>query len=145
MKNKRNAFGGNGDIFFSEDNLTATKILRNTSSKEKIKRFKREVDVMNALSSQHIPNIVEVLSVEINESNPTKSKIVMKKYDGCLSDLIDILSGNVKYTLELLLPIVKALKILSTNSPAIYHRDIKPENIQTLTFSWFCEEESSVP
>ena len=43
MSKKRDAYGGNGDIFFSDDNLTATKLLRNRSSLEKIKRFKREI------------------------------------------------------------------------------------------------------
>ena len=71
MKNKRNAFGGNGDIYFSDDNLTATKILRNRSSIEKIERFKREVEVMNALASKHIPNIVDIISFEQEQIGDT--------------------------------------------------------------------------
>lgn len=129
MKKKRNAFGGNGDIYFSDDNLTATKILRNRSSIEKIERFKREVEVMNELASKHIPNIVDIISVELDENHPENSTIIMKKYDGCLSDLIDMLKGNVKLSLSLLLPVIKALEVLSENTPAIYHRDLKPENI----------------
>jgi len=129
MRKKRDAFGGNGDIFFSDDNLTATKILRNRSSPEKIERFKREVGVMKSLAERNIPNIVEIISVELDSSHPENSKIIMKKYDGCLSDLIDITKGDVKRTLKLLLPIIEALKTLSENTPAIYHRDLKPENI----------------
>lgn len=129
MKKKRDAYGGNGDIYFSDDNLTATKILRNRSSSEKLDRFKREVEVMKSLAERNIPNIVEVISVELDEAHPENSKIVMRKYDGCLSELVDLTRGNVKYTLKLLLPIVEALKKLSENSPAIYHRDLKPENI----------------
>ena len=58
MGKKSDAHGGNGDIFFSEDNLTATKRLRNTSTKEKINRYKREVEVMQTLQIKKIPNIV---------------------------------------------------------------------------------------
>ena len=129
MGKKSDAHGGNGDIFFSEDNLTATKRLRNTSTKEKINRYKREVEVMQTLQIKKIPNIVEIYGVELVEEHPEQSKIIMKKYDGCLSDLISLTKGNVKYSLGLLLPIIKALKALSENSPAIYHRDLKPENI----------------
>ena len=129
MKKKRDAYGGNGDIYFSDDNLTATKILRNKSTSEKINRFKREVEVMKSLANRNIPNIVEVFSVELDEVHPENSKIVMRKYDGCLSELIDVTRGNARYTLKLLLPIIVALKTLSENSPAIFHRDLKPENI----------------
>lgn len=129
MGKKRDAFGGNGDIFFSDDGLTATKCLRNRSSIEKIQRFKREAEVMQSLAEQKISNIVEVLSVDIDDLHPADSKIVMKKYDGCLSDLVDVTRGNVKYSLGLLMPIIRALKRLSENTPAIYHRDLKPENI----------------
>ena len=129
MGKKRDTYGGNGDIYFSDDNLTATKILRNDSSKEKINRYKREVEIMQALAERKIPNIVEVVSVELDEAHPSKSKIVMKKYDGCLTELVNKTKGNVEYTLRLLLPIIKALKTLSENDPAIYHRDLKPDNI----------------
>ena len=80
MGKKRDAFGGNGDIFFSDDGLTATKCLRNRSSIEKIQRFKREAEVMQSLAEQKISNIVEVLSVDIDDLHPADSKIVMKKY-----------------------------------------------------------------
>ena len=129
MGKKRDAHGGNGDIFFSEDHLTATKYLRNNSSTEKIRRYKRELEVMQSFIDQKIPNIVEVISVDLDGSHPQNSKIVMKKYDGSLCELAEITKGNVLLSLRLLLPIVHALKTLSENTPAIYHRDLKPENI----------------
>jgi len=129
MGKERDAHGGNGDIYFSDDNLTATKILRNNSSTEKINRFKREVEVMQTLAERKISNIVEVISVELDEAHPAKSKIIMKKYEGCLTQLVNTTKGNVEYTLRLLLPIIKALKTLSEKDPAIYHRDLKPDNI----------------
>lgn len=38
--------GGNCDIYIDEKNRTATKKLRNTSSKERIERFKRELQII---------------------------------------------------------------------------------------------------
>lgn len=129
MKKKSDAHGGNGDVFFDYENQTATKRLRNTSTPEKISRYKREVEVMELLREKHISNIVEVLSVKLDEQHPQNSEIVMKKYDGNLEELISYTAGNVKLTLKLLLPVIKALKELSENNPPIYHRDLKPENI----------------
>ena len=129
MGRKSDAHGGNGDVFFDYENQTATKRLRNTSTSEKISRYKREVEVMELLRERHIPNIVEVLSVKVDEEHPQNSEIVMKKYDGNLEELISYTAGNVKLTLKLLLPVIKALKELSENNPPIYHRDLKPENI----------------
>jgi len=129
MSNKPNAKGGNGDIYFSDDGLSATKFLRNTSSSEKVARYKREIEVMQSLQQRQIPNIVEVISVELDEKHPAKSKIIMKKYDGSLKELACLTKGNVDLSLRLLLPIIHALKTLSENTPAIYHRDLKPENI----------------
>lgn len=129
MNKEPDAKGGNGNIYFSDDGLTAIKRLRNTSTAEKIARYKREVEVMQSLSAQGIPNIVEVISAELDEKNPAKSIIVMKRYHGCLKKLAALTKGNVEFTLRLLLPIVSTLKVLSENVPAIYHRDIKPENL----------------
>lgn len=120
--------GGNGNIFFDIENQTATKYLRNTSSHEKIERFKLEQEVLSSVSNERIPNIVEILEIYI-DSQIEKSFIKMRKYDGSLQDLFDITKGNVKLTLELILPIIKTLKLLSEHNPQIYHRDLKPDNI----------------
>ena len=125
---KVDAKGGNGNIFFDTEEGTATKYLRNTSSKEKIERFKREQIVLSEIAMHQISNIVEILEVHIDE-NINESFIKMKKYDGDLSNLFDMTKGNVRLTLELILPVIKSLKILSEYDPPIYHRDIKPENI----------------
>jgi Protein kinase domain. len=129
MKKKPDISGGNGNVFFDMENQTATKYLRNTSSIERIERFKLELMVLKELSTQPIPNIVEIVEVNIDETNITNSYITMKKYDGSLSDLFSITRGNAKFTLQLVLPIIKALKNLSENTPYIYHRDLKPDNI----------------
>lgn len=129
MSKKPDASGGNGDIFFDLENRTATKYLRNTSTKERTKRFRKEQEVLKEISEKKIPNIVEVLDIKIDEDNIRKSFIKMKKYDGSLHDLLDKTKGNAKFTLKLILPIIKVLKTLSENNPSIYHRDLKPDNI----------------
>lgn len=126
---KPDATGGNGNIYFDETNNTATKYLRNTSTSEKIKRFIRELDVLKEIARKNIPNIVEVLDVNIDESNIKNSYVKMRKYDGSLSQLCFLTKGQAKTTLQLILPIIKALKLLSENVPSIYHRDLKPDNI----------------
>ena len=69
MKKTADKKGGNGDIYFDNENNTATKYLRNTSSLEKIQRFRQELDVLNELNLNNIPNIVEVLAVNIDEKD----------------------------------------------------------------------------
>ena len=59
----------------------------------------------------------------------------MRKYNGSLYDIIHKTRGEVQLSLELILPIVKALYKLSINNPQIYHRDIKPDNILFLSKS----------
>lgn len=121
--------GGNCNIYFDNENKTATKYLRNTSSIEKIKRFKREISVLKELNVERIPNIVELIDINIDEKDISKSYIKMKKYEGSLDDLLNITKGNVEFTLRLILPIIKTLKILSELPIPIYHRDLKPDNI----------------
>lgn len=129
MSKKPDAQGGNANVFFDNENNTATKFLRNTSSQLPIKRFSQEQKALQVITSQNIPNIVEILEIYIDENNVTNSFIKMKKYDGSLYDLFHITKGNVKLSLQLILPIIKALKKLSENEPIIIHRDLKPDNI----------------
>lgn len=129
-RKKVDAKGGNGDITFDLENGTATKYLRNTSSKDKVQRFKKELETLKKIISPiEIPNIVKVEEVVINEERIQESYIIMKKYDGSLLDLFRITKGNVIFSLNLILPIIKALYQLSKLHPAIFHRDIKPDNI----------------
>lgn len=121
--------GGNGNIVFDEIKGIATKYLRNNSSREKILRFKQEIEVYSLQKEKHIPNIVEIEEININEDAPQDSYVIMKKYDGSLNDLAPNTKGKVRETLELILPIIKALQVLSQLEKPIFHRDIKPDNI----------------
>ena len=129
MPNENTIRGGNCNIEIDPIKGVAIKRLRNTSSKEKVFRFKRELDVLQKLKQKQIPNIVDIYDVYIDENDIPKSYIEMKIYDGSLYDLFDITKGNVKLSLELILPIIKTLNTLSKNNPPIYHRDLKPDNI----------------
>lgn len=129
MANKLVIQGGNGNIEFNNEFGTARKYLRNTSSKDKIPRFKRELEVFQELCKTPVPNVVEVTDVYIDEDDFLKSYVEMKKYDGSLYDILEVTKGNVKLSFELILPIIKALYAFSKCNPPLYHRDIKPDNI----------------
>ncbi|MEG0249414.1 MAG: protein kinase [Peptostreptococcus sp.] len=132
MARKADVKGGNGDIIFNIEAGTARKYLRNTSTLERVQRFKRELDLFQEICKHPIPNVVEVLDVYINNDKVSESYIEMKKYDGSLYDILEITRGNVKISFELILPVIKALHTLCEGNPPIYHRDIKPDNILLL-------------
>ena len=129
MARKVDVKGGNGDVVFDTKTGTARKYLRNTSTAEKVIRFKRELAVFQELCKNPIPNVVEVTDVYIDEDKVAESYVEMKKYDGSVYDILEVTKGNVKLVFELLLPVIKALYTLSTENPPLYHRDIKPDNI----------------
>lgn len=129
MARKADVKGGNGDVIFDLENGIARKYLRNTSSADKVQRFENELKLLKQISTLKISNIVQVQNVHMSSEKIQDSYIEMKKYDGSLYDIFEITRGNVKLSLKLILPIIKALYELSKCSPAIYHRDIKPDNI----------------
>lgn len=120
--------GGNCDIYLDKENNIAIKKLRNTSSQERIKRFRQELEIVKELSTDKSLRICEIKNINIDEKI-TDCYYEMKLYDGNLYDLFSMTKGNVILSCSLLLPIVKTLKILSEREKPIYHRDIKPDNI----------------
>ena len=66
MKKNIGKKGGNGNIYFDNENNTATKYLRNTSSLEKIQRFRQELNVLKEINSDNIPNIVTTITISTN-------------------------------------------------------------------------------
>lgn len=124
MNQNNNKYGGNGKILIDKKNKIAIKTLKNNSNYESKKRFLKEIKVLSELQKKGFPNIVNVLS-----TNEDELKVEMELYDGDLNIVYDVSRGNVKKSIELLLPVVKALSMLSELSPPIYHRDLKPANI----------------
>ena len=128
MTKKPDEKGGNSNIYFTEDSK-AKKYLRNNSSKEKIDRFKLELEIMRFFKDNPIDGVVKIYDVFDDSNDIKKSYIKMEKYDGNINDLLGYTKGNVRKTLELLLPILHALNKISKFENPIYHRDIKPDNI----------------
>lgn len=120
--------GGNCDIYIDKKNKTATKKLRNTSSKERIERFKRELQIIKDLSKDSDLSICDIYDICIDEKID-KSYYKMRLYEGNLYNLFSMTKGDVKRSCELLLPIIRTLKCLEERNPPIYHRDLKPDNI----------------
>lgn len=77
MKIKPDKQGGNSDIYFIE-NLKARKYLRNTSSKEKIERFKLELEIMGFFKDKHVDGIIDIYDVFVDSNDIKKSYIEMK-------------------------------------------------------------------
>ena len=96
MARKADVKGGNGDVVFNAETGTARKYLRNTSTAEKVTRFKRELAVFQELCKNPIPNVVEVTDVYIDEDKIAESYVEMKKYDGSVYDILEVTKGNVK-------------------------------------------------
>ena len=119
--------GGNGNVELSED--IATKTLRNTGRENNIKRFLNEVRVIKQLSDDKELNIVEILEVCEDIEHPINSYIKMKRYDGTVEDLLHLTKGNLLFTFQIILPIIKTLHKLAERENPIYHRDLKPDNI----------------
>lgn len=116
--------GGNGKVLIDYKKGTAIKSLKNKHSKESLERYKNELQALQRIRQLSLPNIVEVLSIdEITQT------IVMRAYDGELSDLFPQTKNNPHLCSELLIPIIRALKELSELDPPIFHRDLKPANI----------------
>ena len=92
MARKADVKGGNGDVVFDAETGTARKYLRNTSTAEKVTRFKRELAVFQELCKNPIPNVVEVTDVYIDEDKIAESYVeALYKQSEKLRFLIDSL------------------------------------------------------
>ena len=120
--------GGNCDVILDRANGLARKVLRNTSNVNKIQRFRTEIQIAELLKNRENLNIAQVIETH-EEQNIEKCYILMKLYEYNLSEFLDKTKGNVRYTFQILVPIIKTLCSLSRLEKPIYHRDLKPENI----------------
>lgn len=119
------ANGGNSEVYKvknSEGENLALKLLGKNLSKEKIKRFKNEMNFCIKVSHE---NIIKILDNGITED---KEQIfyVMPLYTKTLRDFIDE-EHTAEENVSLFLSILKGVKFFHNRN--VIHRDIKPENV----------------
>jgi serine/threonine protein kinase len=124
VKKQNYKFGGNGKVYINNELKIATKDLKNPKNMNSRIRFIEEMKILKSIQDKNIDNIVKILNID--EQN---LKIDMKLYDGDMTKVYDITKGNVRKTLQLILPIIIALKKLSELESPLYHRDLKPNNL----------------
>lgn len=144
--------GGNGTVFLANttigDTSTAIKIIdKNTTSKDKVKRFRNEV---NFCQKNTHPNIINVLDYgTYRNGNKDCLFYVMPYYESTLKKEIE--KGiDPKRIIDIFTQILKGLEF--AHQKGVWHRDIKPENILYNTktnaaivadfgIAHFCEED----
>ena len=116
--------GGNGQVSINTESGIATKTLKPGKKGESKSRYKKEMLALQRIQKEQISNIVEIIDV-----NEKTGIISMKAYEGNLSEIYDTTRNNPQMCAKLLVPLVNALRRLSTLEIPIYHRDLKPANI----------------
>jgi len=112
--------GGSGDVWKAESNGNdyAIKII-NSEDKDKIARFKSEIDFCK--SSNH-KNIIEIIGDGEHNGKPC---YVMPLYPQTLKNVIDT-ENDAGVLIRFILKLCSALKYI--HKKGHFHRDIKPEN-----------------
>ena len=111
----------------------ALKILRNTSSSQARRRFRREIEVVKCLKA---PAIAQVFDYSDQEDD--FQYYVMEYHEGAktLGSIIfsedNPYHGDINRSLDLFESIVAAIGVCEASSPKIVHRDINPQNILVL-------------
>lgn len=114
--------GGSADVWKarSNENEYAIKIIRSSSEKNKIARFKKEIEFCKKNNHK---NIIKIIAEGEQNGNLF---YVMPLYSHTLRDLINC-EKNADTLISSILKLCNALKFIHTKG--IIHRDIKPENI----------------
>jgi serine/threonine protein kinase len=124
VKEQKKKLGGNGKVYFNNELKIATKVLKNPKNTNSRIRFIEEMKILKSIKDKNIDNVVKIINID-----EQSLKIDMKLYDGDMTKVYNITKGNVRKSLELVLPIIIALKKLSELEKPIYHRDLKPSNL----------------
>ena len=119
------ADGGNSEVYLVTDvdgNEYALKLLNKNLTKEKIKRFKNEMDFCQRTNHENIIKVVD------NGNIPDKEELfyIMHIYNKTLRDYIND-DHSIEELLGMFISILNGVNYYI--SKGIIHRDIKPENI----------------
>jgi len=114
--------GGMGKVFrvTHEGNSFALKICTDLDE-ESVKRFKREVRLMNSVNHE---NVIEILEMNLDNDPPY---FVMPLCQCSLDDKLGQLQNKHELALKLLFQVCKGINAIHLSG--IIHRDIKPKNI----------------
>ena len=116
--------GGNAYVWRAEEG--AVKRLKAGSSEEARKRFSRECEIMERFRGRGDLRIVPVSTVRWREN---AAEIVMDAMTGNLEKVVGRFKCAPLKSATALLPIVKTLAVLASETPRVHHRDIKPTNL----------------
>ena len=117
----------------------ALKVLRNSSSRQALERFRREVRVIKTMRA---PSIVRVL--DYAEPDANFQYYVMEYHEGAktLDRIVfsesNPFHGKVLKCLGMFEQIVKAIGECEKHQPRVVHRDVNPKNILVLPDSTIC-------
>jgi len=121
--------GGQAHVFLVEDanqefkGSWVLKRLKNVDSMARRTRFERETQVIQGISH---PNVLKVIDSDLTAARPYFVSEFCE-----LGSLLDVgssnFTGNVKATIDTVLPIVDGL--VAVHAAGLVHRDIKPANI----------------
>lgn len=118
--------GGQARTFLVRDSLlagTAVYVQKRLKNKNRILRFKREIEASFKLSH---PNVIKIEDSDLEGKTPYLATEYCER--GALSDS-DILTREPIYKLEVFAAICRGVGHAHSHSPPIAHRDLKPENI----------------
>ena len=131
--------GGQGEVQIvtrkdeTDGEKYALKILRNVGSEQARLRFRREIEAINEVKSDHIVKVID----HSNEDDEFQF-YVMEYHEGAKTLDSIMLSpdnpyhGNITKSLDLFEQVITAIQDCRTPDTQIVHRDINPKNILVL-------------
>ena len=123
--------GGNGYVFecMNEKNEIFVLKLLHTLKSDKIRNFKKEIELQKEIKSKYIVKCIDSGDIIPKRGTKPRPFYIMEKYDSTLEDLINknLITPLKAYNYSIQL--CEALKAIHKKNPSIIHRDLKPENI----------------